>query len=173
MAQVVIGAISDKLGLASSWETVESRHHGRSFDVRRTHWACPSDKFAELQPADLALEAGHHGPRIGTVEHIERSRGGTLWIVGQVDDGWDLTREDWQLSYDLNEKPDGYRLNAVAVVPKSATICLPQLEIRDGALHQAARHVVYQDGATGELIRHAAETQRTRRGESLLIRDIE
>src|SRR5262249_33869916 len=96
-----------------------------------------------------------------------------LWIVAQVRDGYDLTRAAWQLSYDLVEKPDGYQLNAVAVVPKSATICLPPIEVRDGTLAQLSRTVVYQDGAAGELIRHAEQTQRSRRGGRLLIGDVE
>src|SRR5262249_58353656 len=85
----------------------------------------------------------------------------------------DLTRQPWQLSYDLIEKQDGYQLHAVAVCERSATTCLPPISVKDGKLYDAARRVTYSDGGIGELVKNVYETQKTRRGGSLLIRDVE
>src|SRR5262249_27599 len=93
------------------WDAVQARHPGRSVDVRRTFWACPSDKFRMVQPADMPLEAGHGGPRLGSVVHVELRKDKRLWIVAELLDGFDLTRQPWQLSYDLIEKQDGYQLH--------------------------------------------------------------
>jgi hypothetical protein len=161
MAQLLVGAISDQLGLASGWETVHARHAGRNFDVKRTFWACPSDKFRTVQPADLPLEAGHYGPRLGTIEHLELPRDKRLWIVAQVDDGYDLRREEWALSYQLVERRDGlFDLEAVAVVPKSATICLPPITVKDGTLYDAARRATYS-GTTATASRSKRPSRRS------------
>jgi hypothetical protein len=169
VTQVLVGAISDQLGLASSWETVEARHTGRNFDVRRSFWACPSDRFLRVQPSDVPLEAGHGGPRLGTVEHLEQRSGGRLWVAASVDDGYDLTRQPWQLSYDLIEKRDGYELRAVAVVEKSATLCTGTIEVRDGTLASGAAPTVYQHGLPGELTKAAHETARRRKRDDPLV----
>jgi hypothetical protein len=170
VTQVVVGAISDELGLAASWNVTESRHAGRSFDVRKSFWACPADKFQHTQPGEIALEAGHHGPRIGTIRNLEHR--GKLWVVAETDPNIDLTRQPWQLSYELVEIPDdGYLIDAVAVVEKSATVSMPDLDVRDGTLAHVAGQVVYQDGLVGSLIRNAHEDSRARKhGEPIEIR---
>jgi hypothetical protein len=171
VSQVVVGAISDQLGLAAGWDVVEARHAGRSFDVRRTHWSCPADKFRSQQSPNIALEAGHFGPRIGAIRNLEL-RGGKLWAIGEVDPGWDLTGQPWQLSYQLTERRDGwFDLEAVAVVDRTASVCMPTVEVWDGTLAEASRRVVYQHGLVGQLIRNADEDARGRkRGDAIEIR---
>jgi hypothetical protein len=156
MSQVVVGAISDQLGIAAG---------------SRTFWACPADKFRSEQPGDLVLEAGHGGPVIGAVRNLEH-RSDKLWAIAEVVDGWDLTRQPWQLSYQLVERRDGwFDLEAIAVVERSATACMPMIKVCDGTLADASRGVVYQHGVIGSLIRNAHEDSRRRkRGEPIEIR---
>lgn len=68
------------------------------------------------------------------------------------------------LSYELVERRDGlYDLEAVAVVDRSATVCLPPIDVRDGTLDRVAGRVGYPAGAAGKLIRNAAEVLADRR----------
>jgi HK97 family phage prohead protease len=163
MSQVVVGAISDTVGAASRRENYRDESRGVLFGSRRVYWGCPADRFRPTQPPDIPLQAGHHGPRIGSVVALEL-RAGKLWVVAETVDGVDLTRQPWQLSYDLVERPDGlFDLDAVAVVDRSSTICLGPIQVRDGTVATVVGKVVAQDGILDPLIRNAHEDRRRRR----------
>jgi hypothetical protein len=159
MAQVVVGGIIDHLGSAARWD-----------GFTRTYWSAPSNKFRRTQPSEIPVEAGHGGPAIGSVEHLE-IRGGKLWVVAEVGDAYDVGRQPWMLSYDLTVKRDGLLdLEAIAIVERSATCCMPLLEVAPGKLWEAAVHK-RGTGHVHELIQHAYMTQRARKHGPLEIRD--
>jgi HK97 family phage prohead protease len=161
--QTVIGAISDTVGGAARWENYRDESRGVLLGRRQVVWSCPSDRFRPTQPADLPLQLGHFGERIGTVLHLENR--GRLWVVAETNPGVDLSRQPWKLSYDVIERRGLLDLEAVAVVTRSHTVCMPDIEVRHGSLAVCAAQVVSQDGLAYELVKHAAEdTARRRRG---------
>jgi len=128
--QTVVGAITDALGHASRTQV----------DRAVEAWKCPTSTFRPDQPSRIPLEWSHGGSMIGRVCHLEHRADGELWVVAESG-GPDLVATGpWMLSYDVTQRRSDGRctLNAVALCVRSRTVGMPYIEVRDGALWQAA-----------------------------------
>jgi hypothetical protein len=165
----IVGCVADSLGAASQWVTVPAHHRGRNFDVKRQFPSTPSTEYRSVQVPEIAVDVNHDGTPIGTVRYLERTAS-KLFVVCEIDASG-LGEGPWAYSPWIRHF-DGKEIEllGLSVTRRPAQIGIGHLDAFPGPLHEAAAHVVYQDGHAGALVKRARDYDRHRKhGQAIMI----
>lgn len=157
----IVGTIADKLGAAVDWHNVPANHPGRTFDVEKRYSSVPSTEYRSVQASRIACDLNHDQP-LGEVKYLERTDT-KLYAVCEID-GSMLGEGPWFFSPHIRHcGGKEIDLHGLAVCKTPASVALGPIHAFPGTLHDAARHIVYQDGFKGQLVKRADEYNDRRR----------
>ena len=152
----IVGNLATQDGLTAWYWTGDfgGRHLERAMAV-------PADAYDVVQSRDIPVQAGHDGPQVGRVVHLEQLDGGNLRCVAVIDDNRIDLEQPWQLSgfEDVTFDRGGAvartcRIRHVALVERTATIAAGAITVHPGDITREW----HRERMTDPILRRAATT---------------
>jgi hypothetical protein len=172
---IAVGVALDPLGMARQWQPVASRTYGRTFDAKLVHWANPTSEVRETQPPKIKVNWDHTHEIVGTVAHLEKTRGQHLWAVcelyGDEVDPARLPELYYSVETDFRRDFTDVVITGIGLVEQSAQTGITPVKIIPGELRNANRHRTLERFEK-EILEHAADAVRHRpAGAPIHVRD--